>query len=47
VPAEASRILAEERKLIEFCRSPEFSLEELSRRLRESGAMCDLPWRGL
>ena len=37
VPAEAPRILAEERELTEFCRSPEFSLEGLAKRLlRES-----------
>jgi regulator of RNase E activity RraA len=45
VPKEACRILAEERELIQFCRSPQFSLDELSHRLRESGALCDLPWR--
>jgi 4-hydroxy-4-methyl-2-oxoglutarate aldolase len=45
VPAEASRMLAEERELMEFCGSPEFSLEELEGRLRHSLAHCDLPWR--
>ncbi len=45
VPAEASKILAEERELIEFCRSPEFSLEELAARLRRTPGNCDLPWR--
>ena len=45
VPAEAAKILAEERELTEFCRSPEFSLEELAKRLRRSPGNCDLPWR--
>ena len=45
VPAEASAILAEERELIDFCRSPQFSLEELSKRLRSTASRCDLPWR--
>jgi 4-hydroxy-4-methyl-2-oxoglutarate aldolase len=40
VPAEASKILEEERKLIGFCRSAEFSLEGLSQRLLE-GSGCD------
>jgi 4-hydroxy-4-methyl-2-oxoglutarate aldolase len=43
VPAEASKILEEERKLVGFCRSAEFSLEGLSQRLLE-GSGCDLPW---
>ena len=45
VPAEASKILAEERELTQFCRSREFSLEELARRLKQSPGSCDLPWR--
>jgi regulator of RNase E activity RraA len=45
IPAEASTILAEERELIEFCRSPEFSLEELAQRLRRTPGNCNLPWR--
>ena len=45
IPDEAAKILAEERELIEFCRSPEFSLEELAKRLRDSAGNCDLPWR--
>jgi len=45
VPTEASTVLAEERELIDFCRSPQFSLEELTKRLRETGARCDIPWR--
>jgi regulator of RNase E activity RraA len=45
VPAEASRILVEERELIDFCSSPQFSLEELSKRLQRVAGFCDLPWR--
>jgi 4-hydroxy-4-methyl-2-oxoglutarate aldolase len=45
IPAEASKILAEERELTEFCRSPEFSLEELAKRMRQMPGNCDLPWR--
>ena len=45
VPAEASRILAEERELTEFCRSPEFSVEELAKLLLKMPGNCDLPWR--
>lgn len=44
VPAEASRILAEERELTDFCRSREFSLEELAERLERRNGNCDLPW---
>ena len=45
VPAEAARLLAEERELMEFCCSREFSLEELANRLRRLPGNCDLPWR--
>jgi 4-hydroxy-4-methyl-2-oxoglutarate aldolase len=45
VPAAASTVLAEERELTEFCRSPEFSLKELATRLLRSPGQCDLPWR--
>jgi 4-hydroxy-4-methyl-2-oxoglutarate aldolase len=45
IPAEASKILAEERELTDFCRSPGFSLEELAKRLQEWPGSCDLPWR--
>lgn len=45
VPEEASKIIQEERELIEFCRSPQFSLEELSERIRNASTNCDLPWR--
>ena len=45
IPQEAAKILAEEGQLVEFCRSPEFSLQELARRLRQMPENCDLPWR--
>jgi len=45
VPAEAQKILAQERELTQFCCSPEFTLEKLSERLRSTSAYCDLPWR--
>lgn len=45
IPAEASKILAEERELTEFCRSSAFSLEDLAKRLRQAPGNCDLPWR--
>jgi regulator of RNase E activity RraA len=45
VPEEASKILVEERDLIKFCRSRQFSLEELSERIQAASACCDLPWR--
>jgi 4-hydroxy-4-methyl-2-oxoglutarate aldolase len=45
VPAEAAKILAEERTLTELCCSPKFSLEELGKRIRNNPGNCDLPWR--
>jgi len=45
IPAEASKILAEERELKEFCRSSEFSLDELAKRIRKISRNSDLPWR--
>lgn len=45
VPEMAAKIAEEERELIEFCHSPEFSLEELSHKIRKAGTYCDLPWR--
>jgi 4-hydroxy-4-methyl-2-oxoglutarate aldolase len=45
VPQEASKILKEERELLRFCRSPHFSLTELSDRIQKMNACCDLPWR--
>jgi 4-hydroxy-4-methyl-2-oxoglutarate aldolase len=45
IPAMASKVIAEERELTEFCRSSDFSLEELAKRLRQMPGNCDLPWR--
>jgi len=45
IPEAASQLLAEEQELIHFCRSREFSLEGLSKRIRIASASCDLPWR--
>lgn len=45
IPEEASRILDEECELVEFCRSPDFSLGELSERLRRMDTDCNQPWR--
>ena len=45
IPAMVSKIRAEERELVDFCRGPEFSLEELDRRLKRFPGNCDLPWR--
>jgi regulator of RNase E activity RraA len=41
----ASRICEEERQLIAFCRSSEFSLKELSERFHGMNIDCDLSWR--
>ncbi len=43
VPAEAGRMLVEERDLIDFCNSSRFSLDGLERRLRRAGEYCELP----
>ena len=45
VAAEATKVLNEERELIEFCKSPQFSLDELEKRLKKCAVRCDLPWR--
>jgi 4-hydroxy-4-methyl-2-oxoglutarate aldolase len=47
IPAEADKILQEEREFVQFCRSPSFSLQELSERIRKMNVSCDLPWRGV
>jgi regulator of RNase E activity RraA len=47
IPREASKIGAEEHELLQFCRSPRFSLEELSERIRKMNVSGDLPWRGV
>jgi regulator of RNase E activity RraA len=41
VPEEASRIRNEERELVEFCRSPHFSIEALSERIQGMKVECD------
>ena len=46
VPNVAGKIKADELSLIEFCRSPSFSLQELAARIQNINPSCDLPWRG-
>jgi 4-hydroxy-4-methyl-2-oxoglutarate aldolase len=46
VPKVAAKIKADELSLIEFCRSPSFSLQELAARIENTNPSCDLPWRG-
>jgi len=46
VSSVAAKIPEEEHELIQFCRSPHFSLRELSERIRKMNASCDLPRRG-
>jgi hypothetical protein len=46
IPREAVKILQEERELVEFCRSPRFSLQELAERIGNMNIRCDSPWRG-
>lgn len=45
LPAEAAKLLSEEHELVEFCRSPDFSLRELAERIQRMNVSCDLPWR--
>jgi regulator of RNase E activity RraA len=45
VPGVAAKIQEEERELIQFCRSPQFSLRELSERIQKMNVSCDSPWR--
>lgn len=45
VPDEASKLVDEERQLIEFCHSSDFSLQQLGERMRYMSSCCDLPWR--
>jgi regulator of RNase E activity RraA len=44
VPEEAARIWEEERELIQFCTSPQFSLRELSERIRKAGSANNPLW---
>ena len=46
VPEAASKIRAFERDVVEFCRSPDFSLQELERRIKADDIGCDVPWPG-
>ena len=46
VPNMATEINADELALIEFCRSPRFSLQELAQRIQNINPSCNLPWRG-
>lgn len=45
IPEEASKILEEERALVQYCRSRQFSLEGLSERMQTASASCDRPWK--
>jgi len=44
IPGAAAKIRHCEGELLEFCRSPDFSLEELSSRISTASAACGLPW---
>ena len=44
VPDVAAKTRQCEGELLDFCRSRQFSLEELSDRIRTASAACDLPW---
>jgi regulator of RNase E activity RraA len=44
VAEEAGNSRREEAELIEFCRSPGFSLPELAERLEHMNLNCDVPW---
>jgi 4-hydroxy-4-methyl-2-oxoglutarate aldolase len=46
LPLTASQVLLEERDLIEFCKSPGFTLGELSKRIQKMDVNYDLLWRG-
>jgi regulator of RNase E activity RraA len=44
IPQTAATILQEERELIEFCRSPHFSLQELAEHMKKTNPNCDGHW---
>jgi 4-hydroxy-4-methyl-2-oxoglutarate aldolase len=44
VPEQAQMILREERELVEFCGSPDFSLPELGERMKAASLSCEAPW---
>ncbi len=46
LPTVASKLKAEELELIQFCRSPRFTLQELAERIQNMNLSCDSPWRG-
>ncbi len=45
VSIEAAKIRQEEGELIQFCRSPEFSLRELNERIQNMNSSCNVPRR--
>ncbi len=45
VAQEASQVIQEERELVEFCRSPQFTLGELAERIQKMNVRCDASWR--
>jgi 4-hydroxy-4-methyl-2-oxoglutarate aldolase len=44
IPEEAAKMRKEEQELVEFCRSPQFSLAELAERIQNMNLSCDRPW---
>jgi 4-hydroxy-4-methyl-2-oxoglutarate aldolase len=46
IPEVATAMNTEKLALIQFCRSPRFSLQELAERIQNMNLSCDLPWRG-
>ena len=44
VPGEAAKIIQEERELLRFCGSPQFSLPALAERISHANTDCDVPW---
>jgi regulator of RNase E activity RraA len=44
VPEEAARIREEEDELVQFCRSPQFSMRELSERIHKAASANNPPW---
>ncbi len=44
IPGKAAKIRERESELVKFCRSPRFSLPELSNILERASTECDIPW---
>ncbi len=44
VPEEAAKIIEEERELLRFCASPQFTLQGLAERMSNASTDCDVPW---